>query len=123
MSASLVKFRCRMLNITLPWKTPKPKFVAFFLLIGMAFSFISSRSNFPKTCHHVVNVVCSHASQKYPRIFLDREPRARNILGYFLTENQSECAKNAIYWSVWYMLMVDIHLLLTNQSARKVTFI
>ena len=28
-------------NKTLPWKTSKPNFVAFLVLIGMAFSFIS----------------------------------------------------------------------------------
>ena len=49
-SASFVKLRPRIMfkNIILPWKTPKPMFV----LIGMAFSFISEieyRSNFPET--------------------------------------------------------------------------
>ena len=41
-SASLVKSRRRIMfkNKTLPWKTHKSKFVAFFVLIGMAFSFI-----------------------------------------------------------------------------------
>ena len=27
-------------NKTLPWKTPRPNFVAFFVLVGMALSFI-----------------------------------------------------------------------------------
>ena len=41
-SASLVKLRHRIVlkNKTLPWKTPKPNFVIFFVLIRMAFSFI-----------------------------------------------------------------------------------
>ena len=40
--ASLVKLRRKMFkNKTLSWKTPRSNFVAFFVLIGMAFSFIS----------------------------------------------------------------------------------
>ena len=74
-------------NKTLP--TPKLNFVAFFVLIGMAFSFIS------EICAslmggHVVNFVCSHVSQEYPRIFLDREPiRAREKHYSLFTEPRS----------------------------------
>ena len=65
-SASLVKLRRRMMfkNKTLTWKTPKTNFVAFFLLIGMAFSSISETDlSFPQTFRkpgrHVVTSVCS----------------------------------------------------------------
>ena len=100
-SASLVKSRRRMMfkNKTLTWKTPKTNFVAFFLLIGMAFSSISETDlsfaqTFRKPGRHVVTSVCSHAGQEYPRIFLDREPiRA--------------CEKH--YSLVWYILMIDIY--------------
>ena len=65
-------------NKTLPWKTPKPNFVASFLLIEVTFSFISEIelcSNFQG--YHVVTSVCSHASQEYPRIYYYYK-----ILGY-----------------------------------------
>ena len=57
-------------NKTLAWKTPKPNFVAFFVLIGMAFSFISELSGNQDA---MLSISC--------RIFLDWEPiRAREIL-------------------------------------------
>ena len=51
--ASLVKLRrkTKFKNKTLPWKRSKLNFVAFFVLIGIAFSFISGfelRSNLPE---------------------------------------------------------------------------
>ena len=63
-------------NKILPWKTPKQNFVAFFFLLGMAFSFISGR-----------HIVTPYAVM-----------RARNILGYSKRGNQSERAKSTIYW-------------------------
>ena len=51
-------------NKTLPWKTPEPNFIAFFVLIGMTFSFISDAQTFRKPGRHVVHFVCS---QEYPR--------------------------------------------------------
>ena len=78
-------------NKTLLWKTPKPNFVTFFVLIEMAFSFISEifAQTFRKPGRHVVKFVCSHASQEYPGIFLDSKPiRVRekpySLVGYML---------------------------------------
>ena len=85
-------------NKTLPWKTPKPNFVAFFLLIEMAF-LSNLAQTFRKPGRHVVTSVCSHASQEYPGIFLDREP-------------MRACEKH--YSLVWYMLMTDIEQLFTE---------
>ena len=92
------KLRHRMMfkNKTLPWKVPKPNFVTFFLLNGMAFYFISKIepcSNFPETRTPFVTSVCSHASQEYPRIFLNRVPIR---------------ARKKHYSLVWYMLMCVI---------------
>ena len=61
-------------NKTLPWKTAKPNFVAFFVLVEMAFSlFYFFAQTFQKLGHHV-KFVYSYATQEYPRIFLDGEP-------------------------------------------------
>ena len=76
-----MKLRCRITfkNRTLPWKTPKPNFVfidwdGFLIYFGN----LSFAQTFRKPGHHVVTSVCSHASQEYLRIFVDREPiRAR----------------------------------------------
>ena len=61
-------------NKTFPGKTPKTNFVTF----GMAVSFISEIYASLKLSgnreRHVVNFVCSHVSQEYPRKFLDRKP-------------------------------------------------
>ena len=89
-SASLVKFTRRIMfkSKILHWKTLKPNLVASFLLIGMAFSFISEIKlclNFPETgtpfCYFHVHVMW-----------------ARNILGYSKIGNQSERAKNTMHW-------------------------
>ena len=64
-------------NKTVPWKTPKLNFV-FLILIGDGFLIyflnLSFAQTFLKPGRHVVNFVYSHASQEYPRIFLDKEP-------------------------------------------------
>ena len=73
-SASLVKLR-RIIMFkykTLPWKTPKPNFVAFFVLIWMAFSSISevwASFKFSGNQDAMLSISCA-------------DMRARNILGY-----------------------------------------
>ena len=54
-------------NKTLPWKTPKPSFVAFFVLIGMVPNLFLKLEPGIKLGSHVVNFVCSYANQVYPK--------------------------------------------------------
>ena len=73
-SASLVKLKRRTMfkNRTLPWKTPKLNFVAFFVLIGIALSFISEIWASLKPSGNwdaMLSISCAVM-------------RARNILGY-----------------------------------------
>ena len=87
-SASLVKLRRRIMfkNKTLPWKTPKPNIVAFFVLIAgwlSHFKNLSFVQTFRKRGHHVVTFVRSCAVMP-----------ARNIPGYAWIGNQSERAKH-----------------------------
>ena len=86
-SAFLVKLKRRMVfkNKTSPYKITKPIFVAFFLLIGMAFSFISE-------IWASLKLFGNRDAMEYPRIFLDREP--------------IKVRKNTSL--VWYMLMGSI---------------
>ena len=97
---NLITRRIMFISKILYWKTLKPNLVAFFLLIGMAFSFIYFR----KPERHVVISVCSHASQEYPRIFLNKEPIR---------------AREKHYSLVWYMLMKDI---LSSREAARCIF-
>ena len=73
-SASLVKFTRRIMlkNKTLPWKALKPNFVALFVLVGMAFSFISGTNR-----DAMLSISCAN----------------QDIPGYSKIGNQSERAK------------------------------
>ena len=85
-SASPLKFTRRiMFRIkTLPWKTLKQNFVAFFVLIGMAFSYISE--------------VWASGNRDAMLSISCAVMWAGNILGYSWIGNQSERAKNTIHW-------------------------
>ena len=101
--ASLVKFRCRMMFKIEPYLGKHPietKFCRFLFTdwdgFLIYFCKLSLNQTFRKSGRHVVTSVCSHASQKYPRIFPDREPIR---------------AREKHYSLVWYMLMDTVHLL------------
>ena len=84
----------------------KSRYIAFFLLFGMTFSFIHFAQTLRKPGRHVVTSVCSHASQKYPGILLDREPIR---------------AREKRYSLVWYMLIVNVLLCSVNAELKHKT--